>query len=351
MDDRPLENLEQLETGDCLVCFTRNDVLSLKGKLESLGYNVCLVYGQLPPRVKQAQARRFNAAVQEEYQAEHPQVGGEKRGRSDEEEETCGWGEGGGKTRQLVGIQLEGDGRNLRDETRYPSGQQERKTPEEGVAGRTRRRNPERAKAEDEDDNSTGDRRSGEYLTPTMRHRLSDERIDLEKQRETASPMSSRPSSSSSTTGVRALSSSTSTVVELRDLLTTHIAAPVLQEFLPAPSPSSSSLQHVRKQKTVLISTDAVGLGLNLDIRRVVFWKLYKFAGNSEGALRPLTVPEIRQLAGRAGRRGRVCGLEGGRVTCFSARAAGDEDDEDFKRIKEAIAGNSGFLQPTRNAV
>jgi len=51
----------------------------------------------------------------------------------------------------------------------------------------------------------------------------------------------------------------------------------------------------------VLVATDAIGLGLNLPIRRVVFATLEKFDGISE---RTLTSQEIRQIAGRAGRYG-----------------------------------------------
>ena len=48
----------------------------------------------------------------------------------------------------------------------------------------------------------------------------------------------------------------------------------------------------------VLVASDAIGMGLNLNIRRVVFSSLDKFDGE---AVRPLT-PSVRQIAGRAGR-------------------------------------------------
>jgi ATP-dependent RNA helicase SUPV3L1/SUV3 len=51
----------------------------------------------------------------------------------------------------------------------------------------------------------------------------------------------------------------------------------------------------------VLVATDAIGLGLNLPIRRLIFASLEKFDGVST---RMLTPPEIRQIAGRAGRYG-----------------------------------------------
>ncbi|GBG13633.1 ATP-dependent RNA helicase SUPV3L1/SUV3 [Novimethylophilus kurashikiensis] len=51
----------------------------------------------------------------------------------------------------------------------------------------------------------------------------------------------------------------------------------------------------------VLVATDAIGMGLNLPIRRVVFSTTQKFDGT---ATRDLNATEVRQIAGRAGRYG-----------------------------------------------
>jgi ATP-dependent RNA helicase SUPV3L1/SUV3 len=51
----------------------------------------------------------------------------------------------------------------------------------------------------------------------------------------------------------------------------------------------------------VLVATDAIGMGLNLPIRRVVFSATQKFDGV---ASRDLNATEVRQIAGRAGRFG-----------------------------------------------
>lgn len=51
----------------------------------------------------------------------------------------------------------------------------------------------------------------------------------------------------------------------------------------------------------VVVSTDAIGMGLNLPVRRIVFLQADKYDGVSR---RPLKTPEIRQIAGRAGRFG-----------------------------------------------
>jgi len=51
----------------------------------------------------------------------------------------------------------------------------------------------------------------------------------------------------------------------------------------------------------VVVATDAIGMGLNLPCRRVLFTALEKFDGTS---VRPLTATEVKQIAGRAGRFG-----------------------------------------------
>ncbi|WP_295747974.1 helicase-related protein [uncultured Oscillibacter sp.] len=50
-----------------------------------------------------------------------------------------------------------------------------------------------------------------------------------------------------------------------------------------------------------IVSTDAIGMGLNLPIRRIIFLETEKFDGVERRELRP---GEIRQIAGRAGRFG-----------------------------------------------
>jgi ATP-dependent RNA helicase SUPV3L1/SUV3 len=51
----------------------------------------------------------------------------------------------------------------------------------------------------------------------------------------------------------------------------------------------------------LLVATDAIGMGLNLPIRRVIFASTSKFDGVTH---RPLNATEVRQIAGRAGRFG-----------------------------------------------
>lgn len=63
--------------------------------------------------------------------------------------------------------------------------------------------------------------------------------------------------------------------------------------------------EEVRKftdhETDVVVATDAIGMGLNLPIRRVVFLESQKFDGNKK---RNLSNMEVKQIAGRAGRRG-----------------------------------------------
>lgn len=51
----------------------------------------------------------------------------------------------------------------------------------------------------------------------------------------------------------------------------------------------------------VLVASDAVGMGLNLNIRRVVFYSLSKYNGDR---IVPVPASQVKQIAGRAGRRG-----------------------------------------------
>lgn len=67
---------------------------------------------------------------------------------------------------------------------------------------------------------------------------------------------------------------------------------------------------------SILVATDAVGMGLNLNIGRIVFETLSKFDGES---LRALNASEIKQIGGRAGRfKSEFVGSGG--VTCFKGR-------------------------------
>ncbi|WP_071395183.1 helicase-related protein [Bacillus tuaregi] len=57
----------------------------------------------------------------------------------------------------------------------------------------------------------------------------------------------------------------------------------------------------INGETNIVVSTDAIGMGLNLPIRRIVFLENRKFDGTSR---RLLTSQEVKQIAGRAGRKG-----------------------------------------------
>lgn len=79
------------------------------------------------------------------------------------------------------------------------------------------------------------------------------------------------------------------------------IKASVIYGNLP-PETRRKQVELFSSGKTkVVISTDAIGMGLNLPIKRVIFVETYKFDGVQKRILNP---PEIKQIAGRAGRMG-----------------------------------------------
>lgn len=59
--------------------------------------------------------------------------------------------------------------------------------------------------------------------------------------------------------------------------------------------------QFINNESAILICTDAIGMGVNLPIKRIVFMEIKKFDGNE---IRYLTSQEVKQIAGRAGRKG-----------------------------------------------
>lgn len=68
------------------------------------------------------------------------------------------------------------------------------------------------------------------------------------------------------------------------------------------------------KETELLVSTDAIGLGLNLPIKRVIFTTISKYDGNIERLLKP---SEAWQIANRAGRKG--WSEEGGVTSWFES--------------------------------
>lgn len=76
----------------------------------------------------------------------------------------------------------------------------------------------------------------------------------------------------------------------------------------------------------IMVSTDAIAMGMNLPVKRIVFSTLVKYFDSKE---HPITNSEIKQIGGRAGRFGR---FPKGEITCLQSVEDGIET------LNEAIA-------------
>jgi len=98
-----------------------------------------------------------------------------------------------------------------------------------------------------------------------------------------------------------------------------------------------------------LVASDAIGMGLNLEIKRVVFESATKYDGTAH---RQLTVPEIKQIGGRAGRF-RSAAKANQQATVASTQTEGLSmpgyvtamDDEDLPPIQEAFETEVGPIK------
>lgn len=79
------------------------------------------------------------------------------------------------------------------------------------------------------------------------------------------------------------------------------VPASIIYGALPYATRKLQMERFRRGETQVLVATDAIGMGLNLPIRRVIFTRDRKFDGQHNRPLRP---EEIRQIGGRAGRFG-----------------------------------------------
>ncbi|XP_059175521.1 ATP-dependent RNA helicase SUV3 homolog, mitochondrial-like isoform X2 [Physella acuta] len=58
--DYPVGKFENVRAGDCIVCFSKNDIYYVTRQLEQLGKECAVIYGSLPPTTKLAQSSKFN---------------------------------------------------------------------------------------------------------------------------------------------------------------------------------------------------------------------------------------------------------------------------------------------------
>ena len=79
------------------------------------------------------------------------------------------------------------------------------------------------------------------------------------------------------------------------------IRASVIYGALPPLARRNEVERYLKGETTAIVATDAIGMGISLPIRRVIFAETQKFDGRQQ---RPLNSGEVRQIAGRAGRYG-----------------------------------------------
>nr|CAG4640662.1 EOG090X01V1 [Eulimnadia texana] len=60
IEDRALENISDVRPGDCIVCFSKQDIFWASRQIEAAGKECAVIYGSLPPGTKLAQASKFN---------------------------------------------------------------------------------------------------------------------------------------------------------------------------------------------------------------------------------------------------------------------------------------------------
>ena len=77
--------------------------------------------------------------------------------------------------------------------------------------------------------------------------------------------------------------------------------ASVIYGALPPIARRNEVEKYTSGETNIIVATDAIGMGISLPIRRIIFAETQKFDGKQQ---RPLTSGEVRQIAGRAGRYG-----------------------------------------------
>lgn len=123
------------------------------------------------------------------------------------------------------------------------------------------------------------------------------------------------------------------------------IKASIIYGDLPPEVRRMQYEQFVNKGTKVLVTTDAIGMGVNLPIRRIIFISIRKFDGEE---VRELTTQEIKQVGGRAGRIGiydiGYIASVGGNADVIKSKLEVDD-----KVIREAVIGPSDAILKIRS--
>ena len=123
------------------------------------------------------------------------------------------------------------------------------------------------------------------------------------------------------------------------------IKASIIYGDLPPEVRRMQYEQFVNKETKVLVTTDAIGMGVNLPIRRIIFISIRKFDGEE---VRELTSQEIKQVGGRAGRIGIY-------DTGYIASVGGNADiiksklETEDEIIRDAVIGPSEAILKIRS--
>ena len=112
-------------------------------------------------------------------------------------------------------------------------------------------------------------------------------------------------------------------------LLNNNIKTSIIYGSLPYSTRKKQFERFLDGETEVIVCTDAIGMGVNLPIKRIVFLETRKYDGVS---LRKLNVSEIKQIAVRAGRKGIY---DKGYVTAMSDRSL----------IKDALTAESNKIK------
>lgn len=96
----------------------------------------------------------------------------------------------------------------------------------------------------------------------------------------------------------------------------------------------------INKETKVLVTTDAIGMGVNLPIKRIIFLDTKKFDGEE---VRPLTSQEVKQVAGRAGRLG-IYDIGYVATVMDKQKFIKEKLEEEDRLIKEAVLGPSDAI-------